>query len=128
MPRNRYRADGLQPSRSTEVSVRDFVPQLKQSQAAVSLPPYPSTPPPTGDQVSISADTGTNLAAKPLLVSNIKILNKMFQAKNSRSQKSTENEYEQATEERPGDGPRLLRTHPQLPREYLPPPPFAPGY
>lgn len=132
-PRKRYKADELQSTRSPEVPVRNFVPQVKQNQAGISLPPIPSIPPPTEDQVCINTDTVNNLAAKPSLGSNLKILNNIFQTKKIRSQEfvdtdNPENEYEEVAEEQTLNSCYILHSDAGLPDEYLPPPPFAPRY
>lgn len=102
---------------------------MKQNQAGVSLLPIPSRPPSTEDQGCTNTDTVKNLAAKP----NLKILNKIFQIKKSRSQESMdtdnpENQYEEVAKEKTLNGCYILRSNAGLPREYLPPPPFAPGH
>lgn len=132
-PRKRYNADDLQSTRSPEVPVRNFVPQVKQNKAGISLPPLPSIPPPTEDQVCTNTDTVKNLEAKLPVVSNLKILNKIFPTKRSQSQEivdtdNPENKHEEVMEEQTLNGCYILRSDAGLPQEYLPPPPFAPGY
>lgn len=132
-PRIRYKADDLQSTRSPEVPVRNFVPQVEWNKAGISLPPIPSIPPPREDQVYTNIDTVKNLAAKPSVVSNLKILNKIFQTKKSQSQEfvdtdNPENLCKEVVEEQTLSSCYILRSDAGLPPEYLPPPPFAPGY
>lgn len=117
-PRKRYEADDLSSTRSPKVTFH-----------SVSLLPISSIPPSTGDPSGTNTDAVKNLAAKP----NLKILNKMFQIKKSRSQEfmdtdKPENEYEEVAKEQTLNGCYILRSNGGLPREYLPPPPFAPGF
>lgn len=120
--RNRYKVDDLQSSTSPKLPARNFVPQPKQN---ISLPPSTSIPPPTGDLVCTNADDVKNLAAKSSMVSNLKFRNKIFPTKKFLN---TENEYEAVKEVQTLNGPHVLCTDAELPQEYLPPPPFAPGY
>lgn len=128
-PRKRYETDDLHSTRSPEVTFQNVVLQLNQNQAGVSLLPIPSIPPSTEDPSGTNTDAVKNMAAKP----NLKILNKMFQIKKSRSQEfmdtdKPEHEYEEVAKEQTLNGCYILRSNAGLPREYLPPPPFAPGF
>lgn len=122
--RKRYEADDRQCSRSTEVPVGNFVPQVKQSWGAISLPGISSIPPPTEDQVY--TNTVRNAAAQPPVVPNRKILNKKFQTEKSRSQEAVDTDDPETKHREVAGG--QTRNGCCRPQEYFPPPPFAPGY
>lgn len=124
-----------------------------QNQACVrtvSAPESPSMPAATEHPLGVNVQSGKNQEVKPSVVNNLKNLKKKFQKKTSTSQEfmyaeinleaadssgSVENEYQEIT------GEQTISAQPfsytctdmrladgQLPQEYLPPPPFAPGY
>ncbi|XP_034567589.1 hematopoietic SH2 domain-containing protein homolog [Notolabrus celidotus] len=132
-----------------ELPVRSSHPPLKQNQACVrtvSAPDSRFTHTATEHPVS----THSNQQAKPSVVSNLKNFKKKFQKKRSPSQElmnadtnveeteksgTTENEYQEITEEQPftskpfsHTSPDVKLTHGGLPQEYRQPSPFAPGY
>ncbi|XP_076583077.1 hematopoietic SH2 domain-containing protein homolog [Chaetodon auriga] len=151
MTRNKYMADNPPSNRPPEVPARTSVPPLKLNQACirtVSAPESPSTPTATEHSPGVTIQSVKNQEAKLSVVTNLKNLKKKFHKKRSTSQElmyteinveatvrseNTDNEYQEITGEqaspqfsytstvaRPTDG--------GLPQEYLPPPPFAPGY
>ena len=132
--RKRYESEDLQSTTSPEVPVWNVVPQVKQNQAGSSLPPIPSIPAPTEEKGRVNINVVKNVAAKLSVVSNLKMLKKIFPTKKSRSQElfdsdSAENECkEQAVEEQTLNGCYILCSDAGLQQEYLPPPPFAPGF
>nr|XP_046246965.1 hematopoietic SH2 domain-containing protein homolog [Scatophagus argus] len=142
MARNRYAANSPTSNQPPEVPARSSLLSLKQNQTCirtVSAPESPSTPKATENIHSVK-----NQEAKPSVVTNLKNLKKKFQKKPSMSQvyseinveatdKSgdTENEYQEITGEH--KCPQFSYTcaditDERIPQEYLPPPPFAPGY
>ncbi|XP_044056275.1 hematopoietic SH2 domain-containing protein homolog isoform X3 [Siniperca chuatsi] len=153
MTRNRHTADNPPSNQPPEVPARRSVPPLKQNQACirtVSAPDSPSTPTATEHPFGTNIQSVKNQEAKLSLVTNIKNLKKKFQKKRSTSQENmyaeinveatdrsgnTENECQEMTGEQTFNGPpfsytctHVRLTDGELPQEYLPPPPFAPGY
>lgn len=124
----------------------------------VSAPQSPSTSTSTATDHPHGANIlpARNQEAKPSVVTNLKNLKKKFQKKRSTSQEcmyaeinmeaeqkmeaidrsvNIENEYQEITGRQTFDGAPFsytcINTKPtdgSLPQEYLPPPPFAPGY
>ncbi|KAF7663663.1 hypothetical protein LDENG_00204340 [Lucifuga dentata] len=102
------------------------------------------------DPLSGNCPSVRNQEVKPSMVVNLKNLKKKFQKKRSTSQEhtglsaeaeesnwsgNTENEYQEVTWEQTISGAPFSstgttgrQTDDGLPCEYLPPPPFAPGY
>ncbi|XP_078115152.1 hematopoietic SH2 domain-containing protein homolog [Sander vitreus] len=143
--RKRYTADNPPSNQPPEVPNRSSVPPLKQNQACirtVSAPESPPTPTATGHPSSTNIQSVKNQEAKPSVISNLKNLKKKFQKKRSISQENmyaeinvAENEYHEITGQQTFNTPPFLHTCTELtltdggaPDEYLPPPPFAPGY
>lgn len=151
MTRKRYVADNPPANRPPEVPARSA--PLKQNQACVrtvSAPESPSTPTFAAHPLDANTQSVKNQEAKPTVVSNLKNLKKKFQKKRSMSQElmyaeinmeatdrsgNTEDEYQEITEEQVGRSSPfsntcndVRQTDGGLPYEYLPPPPFAPGY
>ncbi|XP_040897200.1 hematopoietic SH2 domain-containing protein homolog [Toxotes jaculatrix] len=141
--RKRYTADNPPSNQPPEVPARSFVPPLKQNQACVrtvSAPEGPSTPTAPEHPLGGNIRPVKNHEVKPSVVTNLKNLKKKFQKKRSTSQehmymeinvetteRSTESEYQEITEEQITHTNVTLSDE-ALPLEYLPPPPFAPGY
>ncbi|GAA6221554.1 hematopoietic SH2 domain-containing protein [Lates japonicus] len=148
LTRKRYAADNPPSNQPPEVPARTCVPPLKQNQACirtVSAPEGPSTPTATDHQFSGNTQPVKNTEVKPSVVTNLKNLKKKFQKKRSTSQEhtyteinveaNTESEYQEITGEQTFNGAPFSYAHTDvtltdgaLPQEYLPPPPFAPGY
>ena len=153
MARSRHMADNPSSNQRPEVPVRTSIHPLKQNQACirtVSAPESPSTPAVTEHPMGTNIQPVKTQEAKPSVVTNLKNLRKKFQKRRSVSQElmyteinavaihrsgSVENEYQEITEEQTSNGPPFSHTCSDmrltdegLPQEYLPPPPFAPGY
>lgn len=153
MTRNRYTTDNPPSNQAPDVPARNLVPPLKPNQACtrtVSAPEGPSTPTATEHPSGANMQSVKNQEAKLSVVTNLKNLKKKFQKKRSVSQEfmyaevnveaadrsgNTENEYQEITGEQTFNAPpfsytstEVKLTDGQLPKEYLPPPPFAPGY
>lgn len=143
--RKRYTGDNPPSNQPPEVPDRSSVPPLKQNQACirtVSAPESPPTPTATGDPSSTNIQSVKNQEAKPSVISNLKNLKKKFQKKRSISQENmyaeinvVENEYHEITGQQTFNAPPFPHTCTEqtltdggVPDEYLPPPPFAPGY
>ncbi|XP_044217772.1 hematopoietic SH2 domain-containing protein homolog [Thunnus albacares] len=155
--RKRYTGDNVPLNQPPEVPVRTTVPPLKQNQACirtVSAPERPSAPAANDHLHGANIPPTRNHEAKPSVVTNLKNLKKKFQKKRSISQEyaeinmeaeqkmeatdrsaNTENEYQEITGQQTFEGPPFSYTctgarptDGRLPQEYLPPPPFAPGY
>lgn len=131
MPRKRYNADNLLSTRPPEVPLRISVPPLKQNQACVRTSATEHL------ACSNAASVKNQDSGLSSVLTNQKILNKKVQNKTSGMQEiinteiNTENEYEEITEERTICSPHYPYTdvtNRGTPQEYLPPPPFAPGY
>ncbi|KAM7388277.1 hypothetical protein PAMP_024466 [Pampus punctatissimus] len=152
--RKRYTADTPPHNQPPEVPPRIAVPPPRQNQTCirtVSASESPST-----DHPHSANMTARNQEAKPSVVINLKNLKKKFQKKRSTSQEymyaeinmeaeqrmeatdrsaNDENDYQEITGQQTFDGPPFSHTctdarptDGRLPQEYLPPPPFAPGY
>ncbi|XP_059197825.1 hematopoietic SH2 domain-containing protein homolog [Centropristis striata] len=144
--RKRYAADSL-PVPPPEVPARSSLPPLKQNQTCIRTASAPESPhtPTASEHQSVK-----NQEAKPSVVSNLINLKKKFVKKRSPSQEymyaeinmeatessgNAENEYQEIAA-----GPLSCTAPPlsytcdvrltdeELPHEYRPPPPFAPGY
>ncbi|XP_053178496.1 hematopoietic SH2 domain-containing protein homolog [Scomber japonicus] len=149
--------DSVPLNQRPEVPARPSVPPPKQNQACirtVSAPERPSTSTATDHPHGVNMLPARNQETKPSVVTNLKNLKKKFQKKRSMSQEyaeinmeaeqrmeaidrsaSTENEYQEITGQQTFDGAPFSytctgarKTDGRLPQEYLPPPPFAPGY
>ncbi|KAL6107894.1 hsh2d [Pungitius sinensis] len=103
--------------------------------ARTSLPPANRDPAPARNPLGGDAPPAKNQEARASVVSNLKNLKKKFLKKKSPSQECAEvterggpagNEYECIAE--PQTFGALRVTDGELPYEYLPPPPFAPGF
>ncbi|XP_032381112.1 hematopoietic SH2 domain-containing protein homolog [Etheostoma spectabile] len=154
-PVTRKRNTGNSPpsNQPPEVPDRSSVPPLKQNQACirtVSAPESPPTPTATGQPSNTNIQSVKNQEAKLSVISNLKNLKKKFQKKKSISQENmyaeinvaepersgnSENEYHEITGQQTFNAPPFPHTCTELtltdggvPHEYLPPPPFAPGY
>ena len=144
VPRKRNIVGNPPSNQRPEVPARSILPPLKQNQACVRTVSAPDSPPaPTATEHPLSANdtqSARNQEAKPSVVSNLKNLKKKFQKKRSASQEymyaeATENEYQEIAGEQISSAPPLSFTYSvlrlpggELPQEYLPPPPFAPGH
>lgn len=150
MPMTRKRpADISLSTQPSEVPARSSVSPLMQNQACIrtaSVPESPSTPITTERTSGANTDSVNNHEAKPSVVTTLMVLKKRFQKKTSMSQEfvyteinmeatdksgNNENEYQEIAEEQTFNCPQLSCTAVPdggLPKEYLPPPPFAPGY
>ncbi|KAM9357535.1 hematopoietic SH2 domain-containing protein homolog [Symphorus nematophorus] len=153
MARSRYLADNPSSNQRPEVPARSTVPPLKQNQACirtVSAPESPSAPAATEHPLGANIQPVKNQEPKPSGFTNLKNLKKKFQKRRSVSQEimytevnaeaiqrsgSVENEYQEITGEQTSNCPPCSNTCSDirltdrgLPQEYLPPPPFAPGY
>ncbi|XP_022615289.1 hematopoietic SH2 domain-containing protein homolog isoform X1 [Seriola dumerili] len=137
--RKRYTADNPPPNQPPEVPARSCLPPLKQNQACVRTVSAPQSP-----------STAMATEVKPSVVTNLKNLKKKFQKKRSTSQEhmyteidteatdrggNADNEYQEITQEETFNSAPFSYIHNNvpltdgaLPQEYLPPPPFAPGY
>lgn len=137
MTRNRYTTDNAPSNQPPDVPARSSVPPLKQSQACirtVSVPESPCTTTAPEHSFGANVQSVKNQEVKPSVVTNLRNLKKKFQKKRSTSQEfmyaevnleaadSGNTEYQEITWE------TARMTDEQLPHEYLPPPPFAPGY
>lgn len=135
-----------------EIPARSFAP-LKQNQACFRTVSAPrSSSPPTASENPFGPNIlpSKNQEVKPSVITNLKNLKKKFQKNRSTSQdnvyteinvettdsvKKPENEYQEIPREQIFDdaplsyiSPDVTVTERVLPPEYLPPPPFAPGY
>lgn len=153
LTRKRYTVDNPPSNQPPEVPARSNVPPLKQNQACirtVSAPEGPSIAPAIEHPLGGDVRPVRNNEVKPSVVSNLKNLKKKFQKRRSTLQEhmyteinveathrgaNSENEYQEITGEQTFDGAPFSYTHTDmtltdgvLPQEYLPPPPFAPGY
>ncbi|KAI3368792.1 hypothetical protein L3Q82_025776 [Scortum barcoo] len=153
MTRTRFITDNPPSNQPPDVPARTLLPPLKQNQACVrtvSAPENPSTPAATEHPLGVNIQPVKNQEVKPSVVTNLKNLKKKFQKKRSTSQEfmyaevnleaadsseGAENEYQEITGEQTFSPPSfsytctdMRLTDGQLPQEYLPPPPFAPGY
>ncbi|XP_070688959.1 hematopoietic SH2 domain-containing protein homolog [Pempheris klunzingeri] len=145
MARKRYTACNPPSNQLPIVPARSSVPPPKQNHACVrtvSAPQTPSIPAATEHPFSSNIHSVKSQEAKLSVVTNLKNLKKKLQRKKSMSQEfmyaeitdssgNTENEYHEITGEQTFSGPPLSYTSLTdggLPQEYLPPPPFAPGY
>lgn len=138
-----------------EVPTRSRAPP-KQNQAGIKpicAPKSSFAPPAPERNVSTSVPPGKHHEWKPTVVNNLMSLKKKFQKKTNQPQDVTDsenvyseisdgpdercdgadNEYQEITGlQNLGSPPHhrtvMGQTHPVLPQEYHPPPPFAPGY
>ncbi|XP_047442325.1 hematopoietic SH2 domain-containing protein homolog [Mugil cephalus] len=145
MIRKRYIGDNPASNQLPEVPARSCVPQ-KQNQVCirtVSAPQSPSASTASEQGQCVNIQPLKNQETKVSVVTNLKNLKKKFQKKRSNSQDNayaevnmdTENEYQEISDEHDVSGSPLPHTCTDarttdtvLPPEYLPPPPFAPGY
>lgn len=143
MTRKRKTADISLSTQPSEVPARSSVSPLMQNQACIRTA---STPIATEHTSGANTDSVNNHEAKPSVVTTLMVLKKRFQKKTSMSQEfvyteinmeatdksgNNENEYQEIAEEQTFNCPQLSCTAVPdggLPKEYLPPPPFAPGY
>lgn len=132
--RKRYVADKSASIQPPEVPVRSSVPSSRQNQACmltISEPESPFTP--TETQLNSNTESLKNQEAKSSVVTNLKGLKKIFQ-KRIMSQDFTCTDTEASRNRASQDitGEQTINctnaTDGGLPQEYLPPPPFAPGY
>lgn len=142
--RKRYVADKSASIQPPEVPARSSVPSSRQNQACmltISEPESPFTP--TEPQFNSNTESLNNQEAKSAVVTNLKGLKKKFQ-KRIMSQdftytkidmEATDASKNTASQEITGEQTfKCLHssctnaTDGGLPQEYLPPPPFAPGY
>ncbi|XP_031719998.1 hematopoietic SH2 domain-containing protein homolog [Anarrhichthys ocellatus] len=147
--RNRCTANNPPSNQPPQVPARTSVPPLKQHQACIkTVSESPHTPTATEHPLSGNIQFAKNQEAKMSVVSNLKNLKKKFQKKRSTSHKYAEvnmeatersgnagNEYQYITGQQTANAPPLSYTctdvrltDGELPYEYLPPPPFAPGF
>ncbi|XP_074491521.1 hematopoietic SH2 domain-containing protein homolog [Sebastes fasciatus] len=138
--RKRYTADNPPSDQPPEIPARSSGPPLKQDQ----VPESPSSLTATENPLGTNIQSVKNQEAKPSVASNLKNLRKKFQKKKSLSQECTyaevnvvyprrgnaENEYQNTFNAQPFSYARtdVRVTDGGLPHEYLPPPPFAPGF
>ncbi|KAG8003661.1 Hematopoietic SH2 domain-containing protein-like protein [Nibea albiflora] len=148
-----YRPDNLR--NSVVVSPNRLYPNIEDEFPQSTLP-TPATSPiaPTATAHPFGANNQPvqNLEAKPSVITNIKNLKKKFQIQKRRSMSqeatyteinveategsgNTENEYQVITDEKTVSAPPFPYTRTDvrltdegLPKEYFPPPPYAPGY
>lgn len=142
--RKRYVADKSASIQPPEVPARSPVPSLRQDQACMlNIAEPESALTPTEPQLNSNTESLKNQEAKSSVVTNLKGLKKKFQ-KRIMSQDSTYTEInieatdtsrntasEEITGEKTINCPNFSSTNATeggLPQEYLPPPPFAPGY
>ncbi|XP_060934592.1 hematopoietic SH2 domain-containing protein homolog isoform X2 [Limanda limanda] len=127
------------------VPPRGCVPPPRQNQPCFgSAPALEGPSSPTAPQHSPigNIQPGKNHDGKPSVVTNLMNLKKKFQKKRSKSQEnlyteingeaiySNANQGEQTSNEAvySNRGTYMMATHGALPPEYMPPPPFAPGF
>lgn len=151
MTRKRYSADNPPPNQPPEVPSRSCL-NLKQNQACirtVSVPDSPSTfPAAEHSTLCVNIQPLKIQESKPSVVTNLKNFRKKFQKKRSSTQDNTYAEInmdaadgntEHEYQEIPGaqtfchsplsqSSTDVTLAEQILPLEYLPPPPFAPGY
>ncbi|KAK5931197.1 hypothetical protein CgunFtcFv8_027364 [Champsocephalus gunnari] len=140
-PVTRKRSDNPPSNQRPEVPARSPFPPARQNQASirtVSAPGTPLAPTATPPHMSATMQSAKIQEAKLLVVSNLKNLKKKFQKigrplPESLAEESsgvTENEYQEITGKHAViESPYSLAYDDDgLPYEYLPPPPFAPGY
>lgn len=149
MTRKRYAADNSPGNKPPEVPAGRFAP-LKPDKACVRTVPAPKSPsPPTVNENPSGANIHPEKIqdTKPSVISNLKNLKKKFQKNRSSSLENmyteinvettdgggvTENEYQEITTEHKlplsYGSTGVTLTEGVVPQEYLPPPPFAPGY
>lgn len=149
MTRKRYIVNNSLSTQPPEVPARSTVPPLTQNQACIktaSAPEGSSTPRTSEHTSGANTESVHNHEAKPSVVTNLKVLKKRFQKKRSTSQEfmhteidmeatdkdgNNDNEHQEVAEEQTFNHPQSPCTAVPdrgLPQEYLPPPPFAPGY
>lgn len=152
MNRTKYKADQPPSDRPPEVPARPAIPPLKQNQACIRTVSAPESPRLTATEHPPGANIQSvkNQEVKPSVVTNLKNLKKKFHKKRCMSQElmyteidlkatgrsgDTESEYQEITDEVTSSGSPFPSTFTDvsltdegLPHEYLPPPPFAPGY
>ncbi|XP_035503286.2 hematopoietic SH2 domain-containing protein homolog isoform X1 [Scophthalmus maximus] len=145
LTRKRNTADNTPFNQPPDVPARICAPPLKLNQACIrtgSTPEAPSASTATEQPLSDNIQPVRNHIGKPSVVTSFKNLKKKFQ-KRSASQLqmyienleapdrsgNTEGEYVEILGEQTLDG-ATFSNNPDgvLPHEYLPPPPFAPGY
>lgn len=130
--------------------------QIQACDRTVSAPKSPIAPTATAYPFGANNQPVQNLEAKPSVITNIKSLNlnlkKKFQIQKRKSMSpesmyseinveategsgNTENEYQVITDEKTVSAPPFPYTRTDvrltdegLPKEYFPPPPYAPGY
>lgn len=142
MTRKRYAVNNSLSTQPPEVPARSSVACIKTA----SAPEGSSTPRTSEHTFGANTESVNNHEAKPSVVINLKVLKKRFQKKTSMSQEfmnteinmeatdkngNNDNEYQEIAEEQTFNRPQLSCTavpDSGLPQEYLPPPPFAPGY
>lgn len=130
--RKRYVADKSASIQPPEVPARSSVPSLRQNQAYMPTTSEPESPfTPTEPQLNSNTESLKNQEAKSSVVTNLKGLKKKIQ-KRIMSQDFTYTEINmEITGEETINCPNSSCTNATdggLPQEYLPPPPFAPGY
>ncbi|XP_061594186.1 hematopoietic SH2 domain-containing protein homolog [Cololabis saira] len=143
--RRKYPADNLPLNQPPEVPSRSCVPQ-RLNQACIrtiSAPEAPHTPPTSELKPCTNDDPVKVQEAKLSVVSNLKNLKKRLQKKKcpskdtdyaeinlevSEKSEDTENEYQEIREDQPFNAAPHFYNPMRLTEEYLPPPPFAPGY
>ncbi|KAK5870230.1 hypothetical protein PBY51_024883 [Eleginops maclovinus] len=142
LPVTRKRSDHPTSNQPPEVPTRGSFPPPRQNQACirtVSAPGIPLSPTATFTQhLRAPMQFVKKQEGMPSVVSNLKNLKKKFQKKGRTSQEipvkegsgDTENEYQEITGEHAGNESSYSLAYDEdgLPYEYLPPPPFAPGY
>ncbi|XP_036971950.1 hematopoietic SH2 domain-containing protein homolog [Acanthopagrus latus] len=153
MNRTKYKADQPPSDQPPEVPARPAGPPLKQNQAcigSVSAPESPTTLTATEHPPGANTQSVKNQESKLSVVTNLKNLKKKFHKKRCMSQErmyteidlkatgrsgNTESEYQEITDEVISSGSAFSSpftdvslSDEELPQEYLPPPPFAPGF
>lgn len=142
--RKRYVADKSASIQPPEVPARSSVPSLRQNQACMPTTSEPESPfTPTEPQLNSNTESLKNQEAKSSVVTNLKGLKKKFQKRimsqdftyTEINMEATDTSRNTASQEITGEQtincPNSSCTNATdggLPQEYLPPPPFAPGY
>ncbi|XP_068447875.1 hematopoietic SH2 domain-containing protein homolog [Clinocottus analis] len=136
-------------NQAPRLPARILLPPLKQDQACIAtLSEISPTPTATEQPLSGNIQPARNQEAKLSVVSNLKNFRKKFQKKRSNSQEYAEvhmettersgnadNEYQISSGQQTSNAPPfsytctdMRLTDGELPYEYHPPPPFAPGF
>ncbi|XP_015249903.1 PREDICTED: hematopoietic SH2 domain-containing protein isoform X1 [Cyprinodon variegatus] len=148
--RDRFTAESSPLKQPPEVPLRNHVTQVQNPACTRTTmgSEIPSTPSASERKLTANVNPVKFQELRPLVVTNLKNLKKIFQKKMSNPQENVyeeitkvpgdsseveENEYQEVTGDFTCSGPPNYHrdeglNNPNLPQEYRSPPPFAPGY